>query len=131
MREAVKNINPPVNINVVQDGEQALQFLRRQGQFVDAPVPALILLDYNLPGASSRDILRELKSDESLRPIAVVVLTTSDIASDVREAYRLHANCYIRKPSDLESFLSTIQTTAHFWLDVACIAADAQWETVK
>lgn len=131
IREALREMSPPINIHTVQNGEQALQFLRRQGQYGHAPIPALVFLDYNLPGASSRDILREMKCNESLRPIAVIVLTTSDAAADVREAYRLHANCYLRKPSDLESFLSTIQITAHFWLNVACIAGGSDPEDIK
>ena len=131
MREALKETAPPVNIHVAADGEEALQFLRRQGPYGGAPVPAMVFLDYNLPGASSRDVLREIKSDETLRPIPVIVLTTSDVPSDVREAYRMHANCYVRKPSDLESFFSTIQATAHFWLNIACVAAGVEVQTIR
>lgn len=129
MREALKVITPPINIHVAQDGEQALQFLRRQGDYTAAPVPAIVFLDFNLPRTNSHEILREMKRDAMLRPIAVVVLTTSDVASDVLDAYHLHANCYVRKPPDLDTFLSTIQIAAHFWLNVAslpvCLDPDA------
>jgi len=131
IREALKMMDPPVNIHVAHDGEQALQFLRRQGPHTRAPAPALVFLDLNLPRANARELLREMKGDEQLRPIAVVVLTTSDVDTDVRDAYRLHANCYVRKPADLDSFLSAVRTTAHFWLNVACVAPDAQPETLK
>ncbi len=126
MREALKAINPPVHIHVAEDGDQALRFLRREGQYSEAPTPALVFLDFNLPKASSRDILREIKSDSRLRPIAVAVLTTSDMDKDVHEAYQLHANCYLCKPTDLDAFLTTIRTAAHFWLNVASVAERAE-----
>jgi CheY-like chemotaxis protein len=130
MREALKEIRPPINIHVAQDGEEALQFLRREGHYTSAPMPAMVFLDFNLPRANSRDVLREIKRDISLRPIAVIVLTTSDVASDVLDAYHLHANCYVRKPSDLDAFLSTIQIAAHFWLNVAAIPGGLDGEAV-
>jgi len=119
MREALKSVTPPINVHVAQDGAQALQFLRRQGEHSSAPTPALVFLDFNLPGTNSRDVLREMKLDNELRSIAVAVLTTSDVEQDVREAYELYANCYLCKPPDLDRFLATIQMTAHFWLNVA------------
>ncbi len=131
MREALKAMSPPINIHVAPDGDQALQFLRREGCYGAAPTPALIFLDFNLPRANSRDILREIKGDHALRPIIVAVLTTSSAASDVREAYHLHANCYLRKPPDLDSFFSIIQATVNFWLNVACVAAETDAEAVQ
>jgi len=131
MREALKSITPPINIDVAEDGEQALQFLRREGKYSHAPTPALVFLDFNLPKSSSRDVLRQMKVDEQLRQIAVAVLTTSDVDRDVREAYALHANCYLCKPPDLEGFLATIQAAAHFWLNVACLSADTRPQPVR
>ena len=119
MREALRTIDPPVRIHVAGDGEEAMSFLRRQGPNGDAPTPALIFLDFNLPRSDSREILRSIKTDERLQFIPVAVLTTSDAERDIEDAYRLYANCYLRKPVDLDTFLSTIRSAAHFWLDVA------------
>jgi two-component system, chemotaxis family, response regulator Rcp1 len=119
MREALRNMEPPITIQVAGDGEEALHFLRREGEYSGAHRPALIFLDFNLPKADSRDILREMKGDPCLRIIPVAVLTTSDSERDIRDAYDLHANCYLRKPSDLDGFLNTIRAAADFWLNVA------------
>ncbi len=124
MREALKDIHPPVTIHVAADADEALLFLRRQGPHAGAPVPQLIFLDFNLPKSNSRDLLREMKQDTRLRLIPVSVLTTSDAEKDVREAYELYANCYLRKPVDLDGFFSTIRAAAHFWLEVAHIPSD-------
>lgn len=119
IREALRGLNPPVNICVAADGEQALTFLRRIAPFEEAPRPSLIFLDFNLPKADSRSILREIKEDQHLRIIPTAVLTSSDSERDVRDAYLLHANCYLRKPVELDAFLYTIRTAAEFWLTVA------------
>jgi CheY-like chemotaxis protein len=119
MREALRDIDPPVNIHVAGDGEEALRFLHRQGPYANAPRPGLIFLDYNLPKANSRELLRDIKQDEDLRLIPIAVLTTSDADKDIREAYELHANCYLRKPVDLDGFFNTIRSAARFWLEVA------------
>jgi CheY-like chemotaxis protein len=119
MREALRELQPPVNIHVAGDGEEALQFLRKQPPYTDAPTPGLVFLDYNLPKANSRELLREIKQDERLRLIPLAVLTTSDADKDIRDAYELYANCYLRKPVDLDSFFDTIRSAARFWLDVA------------
>ena len=119
MREALRDLQPPVTIHVAVDGEEALHFLRKQGPYADKPTPGLVFLDYNLPKANSRELLREIKQDERLRLIPLAVLTTSDADKDIREAYELHANCYLRKPVDLDGFFDTIRSAAHFWLDVA------------
>jgi chemotaxis family two-component system response regulator Rcp1 len=118
IKEALKALEPPVKAHVASDGEQAMLFLRRQGRFASAPKPSLIFLDFNLPRSGSCDLLREIKKDISLTCIPVAVLTTSDVDADIRQAYELHANCYIRKPADLDGFFSTIRETAHFWLDL-------------
>lgn len=119
IREALRDVNPPVNISVACDGEQALWFLRKTSPFESAPTPKLIFLDFNLPKADSRSVLRAIKEDQHLRLIPIAVLTSSDSERDVREAYTLHANCYLRKPVELDAFLHTIRTAAEFWLSVA------------
>ena len=119
MREALRDMRPAVQIHVAGDGEEALCFLRKQEPHTNAPTPGLIFLDYNLPKANSRDLLREIKEDKALRLIPLAVLTTSDADKDIRDAYELHANCYLRKPVDLDGFFETIRSATHFWLDVA------------
>ena len=119
IREALRGLNPPVDISVASDGEQAIWFLRRNHPYEDAQRPGLIFLDFNLPKADSRSILRTIKEDRQLRLIPIAVLTSSDSERDVRDAYLLHANCYLRKPVELDAFLYTIRTAAQFWLTVA------------
>jgi len=119
MREALRDSQPPVVLQIAMDAEQALEYLRREGQHANAELPNLIFLDFNLPKAGSRELLRILKDDHELRLIPVAVLTTSDADKDIRDAYDLHANCYLRKPVDLDGFFATIRTAANFWLNVA------------
>lgn len=119
VREALRGLKPEITLRSASDGEEALRILRRQGEHAGAPRPRLILLDFNLPKSDSREVLREIKSDVTLRAIPVAVLTTSDAEKDIQEAYDLHANCYLRKPVDLDGFLATIRATADFWLNVA------------
>lgn len=119
MREALREMDPPVIIHVAGDGEEALRFLRKESPYRNSPAPSLIFLDYNLPKANSREVLREIKKDADLRLIPIAVLTTSDADKDIRDAYELHANCYLRKPVDLDGFFNTIRSAAHFWLEVA------------
>jgi CheY-like chemotaxis protein len=119
VREALRDLKPEITIRSAPDGDEALRILRRKGEHAGAPRPRLILLDFNLPKSDSREILREIKSDLTLRAIPVAVLTTSDAEKDIQEAYDLHANCYLRKPVDLDDFLSTIRSAAEFWLNVA------------
>jgi CheY-like chemotaxis protein len=126
MREALRDLKPPVAIHVAGDGEEALRFLHRQDRYADAPTPGLIFLDYNLPKANSRELLREIKEDERLRLIPIAVLTTSDADKDIRDAYELYANCYLRKPVDLDGFFDTIRSAAHFWLEVAYHPVDIE-----
>jgi two-component system, chemotaxis family, response regulator Rcp1 len=103
---------------VVEDGVEALDFLRRQGSHADAPRPDLILLDLNLPRKDGRQVLKEIKSDDSLKRIPVVVLTTSKNEEDVLRAYDLHANCYITKPVDFNRFMDVVKSIENFWLTV-------------
>ena len=117
MREALKELQLGLAIQVAHDCEEALQRLRHNSGGNDTP--HLIFLDFNLPKSDPRDFLRRVKTDDKLRVIPIAVLTTSDAEKDIREAYALHANCYLRKPVDLDEFFRTIRTAAHFWLDVA------------
>lgn len=116
--EAFKQGNFRSRLSVVPCGEKALQFLRRQGRYADAPPPDLILLDLNLPRKDGREALAEIKSDSHLRHIPVVVLTTSGAEQDVLRAYDLHANCYIVKPVDLDGLMQVIKSIGGFWLSV-------------
>ena len=104
------------DMHVAADGETAMDFLHRRGEFGDAPRPDLILLDLNLPKRDGREVLAEVKADEKLRAIPVVVLTTSAADSDVLRSYKLHANSYVMKPVGFEEFLSAIQEIEAFWL---------------
>lgn len=106
------------NIHVAKDGEQALAFVRREGDYANAPRPDLILLDLNLPRKDGREVLAELKSDEKLRNIPVVVLTSSEAEEDIAKTYGLGANCYISKPVDLDQFARIVQSIESFWFSI-------------
>src|SRR3990172_7231993 len=103
-KEALKDAKMVNNLNVVTDGVEAIAFLRRQDKYKNAPRPDIILLDLNLPKKDGREVLAEIKADETLRTIPVVVLTTSKAEQDILRTYTLHANCYITKPVDLDKF---------------------------
>lgn len=107
------------NIRVIGDGVEALAYLRRQApKYTNAVQPDLILLDLNLPRKDGREVLAEIKADERLKKIPVVVLTTSAAEEDVDRAYGSHANCYITKPVDLDQFMTVVQTIDSFWLSL-------------
>jgi CheY-like chemotaxis protein len=106
------------HLHVVSDGVEALSFLRREGEFADAPRPGLILLDLNLPRKDGREVLEEVKNDESLRTIPIVVLTTSQAEEDILRSYNLHANAYVAKPVDFERFIQVIQQIDDFFVSV-------------
>lgn len=118
-KEALKESRIRTNLNVVQDGEQALAYLKRQGQQAAARRPHLILLDLNLPKKDGREVLAEIKLDPELSRIPVVVLTTSSSEVDVVQSYGLHANCYIVKPVDFQQFTEVIRSVEDFWFEVA------------
>ncbi|HEY0452908.1 response regulator [Actinophytocola sp.] len=105
-------------LHVVNDGEQALQFLRREGEYADAPRPGLILLDLNLPRVDGREVLAELKDDPELRMIPVVVLTTSESEEDIVRSYSLHANAYVSKPVDFDRFIEVVRHIDSFFVTV-------------
>ena len=104
------------NLHWVEDGETAMNYLRHQGEFTDAPRPDLILLDLNLPGMDGREVLEEVKSDTDFKRIPVVILTTSNDDKDVLRSYNLNANCYVTKPIDIEQFINVVQLIKDFWL---------------
>jgi CheY-like chemotaxis protein len=117
-REALENAKVHNNLHVVPDGEEAMSFLRRTGKHADAPRPGMILLDLNLPKKDGREVLAEIKSDDDLKRIPVVVLTTSRDEEDVLRSYNLHANCFISKPIDLSQFLKVVHSIEEFWLTI-------------
>ena len=109
------------NLNVVEDGVEAMAFLRREDTYADAPRPDLILLDLNLPKKDGRQVLQEIKDDENLKTIPVVVLTTSAAEEDIHRSYGLHANCYIRKPIDLRQFVTAVEGIEQFWFSIVTL----------
>lgn len=104
------------NLSVVEDGEEALAYLRREGSYQEAIVPDIILLDLNLPKINGTEVLAEIKKDPLLKYIPVIILTTSEAEQDILRAYDLHANCYITKPVNLEQFLTVVRSIENFWL---------------
>jgi two-component system, chemotaxis family, response regulator Rcp1 len=119
--EALREAKVKNRLWVVDDGVEALEFLRQQGRHADAPRPDLILLDLNLPRKDGRQVLKEIKNDDSLKRIPVVVLTTSKSEEDVLRAYELHANCYITKPVDFNRFMDVVKSIENFWLTVVTL----------
>lgn len=117
-REAFKDAKVHLEIHVVNDGVEALDFLNQRGEYADSPRPDLILLDLNLPRKDGRDVLAEVKADVSLKSIPVVILTTSASDVDIESSYLLHANCYIAKPVDLDGFLTVVRSIDNFWFSV-------------
>ncbi len=116
--EALREARVHNELHVVSDGVEAIAYLRRQGAHAGARLPDLILLDLNLPKKDGREVLAEIKSDPDLKHIPVVVLTSSDSERDVLQSYRVHANCYLKKPTDLERFLEVVRSIEDFWLVV-------------
>ncbi|HVK07621.1 MAG TPA: response regulator [Gemmataceae bacterium] len=110
-------------ITHVEDGMQAMAFLRREGRYVDAPRPDLILLDLNLPRKSGREVLAEVKQDPDLRRIPVVIMTSSDDEKDILAAYNLYVNCYVTKPVDLDQFIGVVKSIEHFWFSIVKLPA--------
>ena len=116
--EAMREAKVRNRLHVVEDGVEAMEYLRRQGRFIDALRPDLILLDLNLPRKDGSEVLAEVKSDPDLKRIPVVVLTTSRNEEDVLRAYDLHANCFITKPIDLDQFMKVVKSIVDFWLTI-------------
>ena len=116
--EALKSAKVLNHLSVVDNGVEAMAFLRKEGKYAHAAIPDLILLDLNLPKKDGREVLGEVKTDPELKRIPVVVLTTSQDERDVLHAYNTHANCYITKPLDLKQFLAVVEAIDNFWLNI-------------
>ena len=117
-REAISETKLAINMSTARDGEEAMAYLRKQCGYRKALNPDLILLDWNLPRKSGREVLCEIKEHETLRRIPVVILTTSDAEEDVQGAYSLHANSYIRKPIHLDQFLRVMRSIQEYWFNL-------------
>jgi CheY-like chemotaxis protein len=117
-KEAFKEGKIANNIEVVVDGEQAMEYLRKEGEYAQSITPDIILLDLNLPKKDGREVLHEIKNDENLKKIPVIILTTSQAEEDVQNAYDNHANCFIRKPVDMNKFIEVAHQVENFWLSI-------------
>jgi len=109
------------HVNAVNDGAEAISYLRRQGKYADVPVPDLVVLDLNLPRKDGCEVLSNIKSDPVLAKIPVVIFTTSQASSDITRSYKLGANCYLRKPGNLPEFVAVVRSMAEFWLGFATL----------
>lgn len=117
IKDLLRESKSPTNLHVARDGNEAVEFAFKRGNFAQAVTPDLILLDLNLPEKHGREVLKEIKSDPTLRRIPVIVLTTSGAEEDIMNCYELHANCYIRKPVDLDRFITVMKGIEDFWLN--------------
>jgi chemotaxis family two-component system response regulator Rcp1 len=117
-REALKDSKLLNKLYEVEDGVKAMAFLRQEGSYADVPRPDLVLLDLNLPRKNGREVLAEIKADEILRGIPVVILTISRADEDVLKSYDLHANCFISKPFDMEQFVKVVKSIEDFWFSI-------------
>jgi CheY-like chemotaxis protein len=127
-REALKEGRIINELAVVSDGVEAMNYLRRGGKFAEAPRPDIILLDLNLPRKNGREVLAEIKSDDSLRRIPVVILTVSRAEEDILKSYDLHANCYISKPIDFDQFMKVVRTIENFWFSIVLLPSNGNKE---
>ena len=117
-QEAFADYKVANRLAVVNNGEDAIAYMRKQGRFADVPTPDLVLLDLNLPRRNGREVLRDIKEDPELKRIPVVILTTSDAEEDVLASYLLHANAYVRKPVDFEQFVAAVRAIDDFFITV-------------
>ena len=124
IKEAFKEGKIINRMSVVEDGEAAMAFLRGEDPYAGAARPDLILLDLNLPKKDGREVLAEIKTDEDLKRIPVVILTTSQAEEDILRTYDLHANCYVTKPVDLEQFLTVVRSIEDYWLAIVTLSLE-------
>lgn len=122
LQEAFKEAGVACHLHTIRDGEQAMAYLHDESTFLNSSGPALILLDLNLPRKHGWEVLSEIKAEKVLRKIPVVILSTSTNPDDVQRAYDLHANCYLNKPGDIDSFISLSRVIESFWLKFALLA---------
>ncbi len=127
-REALRENKLKVNLTVAEDGEEAMGLLLKQGDYVDAPDPDIILLDLNLPKKNGREVLEDIKGNPKLKSIPVVVLTTSKAEEDILRAYASHANCYIAKPIDMGQFIKVVKVLEDFWFSIVKLPRDGSFE---
>lgn len=120
-QEALKDSKVLNNLHVVEDGLEALNYLRKKGEFKNEVTPDLILLDLNLPKRNGREVLSEIKEDELLKYIPVVILTISGAEEDILKSYELHANCYITKPVDMNQFVKIVRSIENFWFSIVML----------
>jgi len=118
VREALEQDKLINKIHDVQDGESGLRFLRKQGEFADAADVDLLLLDINLPGMSGMEVLEEIRKDEVLKALPVVILTSSQTEGDILKSYQLHANCYVTKPINITQFIDVVRNLGDFWFKI-------------
>lgn len=117
-REALRDARIANDLAIARDGEQAMAYLRQEGEYADTRRPDLVILDLNLPRMDGRAVLREIKGDDALRRIPVVVLTTSSSDGDVGDCYDNYVNCFLTKPIDFEEFIDVVRSIEHFWISV-------------
>jgi CheY-like chemotaxis protein len=118
IEEVLEEINIRSNLHVATDGEEAILYLHGEGKFSGSPSPDIVLLDLNLPKKDGREVLEEIREDNRLKKIPVVVLTTSQAEKDIMRAYELHANAYVNKPLDFDQFINVVKSIANFWLEI-------------
>lgn len=119
--EALKECKILNNLHVAVDGIEAMSYLNKEGKFKDEPRPDLIILDLNLPKKDGREVLGEIKEDELLKKIPVVILTTSEAEQDILRSYELHANCYITKPVNMDQFIKVVKSVSDFWFSIVLL----------
>jgi two-component system response regulator len=129
-REALRGSKLLNTIHLVDNGVDAIAFLRREGAYAHVPRPDLILLDLNLPKMDGREVLEEIKADDDLRIIPVVVLTSSEAESDILKSYSLHANCYVSKPVEFDKFVTVVRSIREFWFAVVTLPPQQHTEAV-
>ncbi len=118
IKESLKHSKIVINMNVVKNGQECMEYLRRTGQYESVTKPDLVLLDLNLPKKDGRQVLTEMKIDQYLKKIPVVILTTSEAEADIAKTYEMGANCYVTKPVDFQQFQKVVNEIAHFWFTV-------------
>lgn len=123
-KEGLKECKLHNTLHVVGDGAEAMDFLHRKGKYADAVRPDLILLDLNLPKKHGQEVLAEIKNDENLKRIPVVILTTSKAEEDIFKTYELHANCYVTKPVDLDQFIKIVKSIHNFWFEIVRLPSE-------
>lgn len=124
--EALKESKLKVDLHVVMDGVEAMEFLKHRGKYAQSPIPDLILLDLNLPRKDGRQVLKEIKEDSDLRAIPVAILSISKAEDDILQSYNMHVNCYINKPLDMERFVKVVQSIEHFWFSIVTLPSKTE-----